>query len=243
MANTPPLLMHSTYFDLGPNNTTDVAEAYMAEAREYLSSSKGMVSFWIGQRAADLNRPENDIQYDIGMHQVFKDEDSFDVYNGSDPRHDQFVADVNRWAPSTTRRVMDSYLTNLIIGGNASTPQTVGPDRNFPQSVFQTLYFSLTDKSPAGIETFTGICLKYLSQHPGIELFATGGLTDIKRDVSVRNFDVAVNIIYENKKAYDDYLRSQEHHAFFPATAGMIDHTYIFDSYLKYQSKVYALTR
>ena len=240
MADAKPVLMHSTYFYLGPNNTPDIAAAYMAEARDYLSSSKGMVSFWIGQRATDMNRPENDLAFDIGMHQVFQNQDAFNLYNGSDPRHEQFVADVNRWAPSTTRRVMDSNLTNLLIGGNALTAQTIGPGSNYPQSVFHTLYFSLTDKSPDSIAKFTGICVKYLSHHPGIELFATGGLTDIKRDVSVRNFDVAVNIIYDSRKAYDDYLQSREHHDFFPATAGMINKTYIFDSYLKYQSKVYS---
>ena len=242
MANKP-ILMHSTYFNLGVNNTPDVAEAYMAEGLQYLSTSKGMVSFWIGTRATDMNRPENDLKYDIAMHQVFQNEDFFNLYNGSDPRHEQFVTDVNRWAPSTTRRVMDTNLTNLIIGGNASTAQSIGADGNMPQSLFHSIYFSLVDKSPANIAKFTDICVKYLSQHPGIQQFATGGLTDIKRDVSVRNFDVGVDIIYESKKAYDDYLKSKEHDAFFPATKGMIDNTYIFDSYLKYQSKVYSLTR
>jgi hypothetical protein len=243
MATTAPMLMHSTYFNLGPNNTPDVAGAYMAEALEYLSTSKGMISFWIGARATDINRPEDDAKYDIAMHQLFNNEVSFNLYNGSDPRHDQFVADVNRWAPSTTRRVLDTNLTNLIIGGNRSTAQTIGADGNLPQSLFHSLYFSLTNKSKASIKKFTDICVKYLSPHPGIQLFTTGGLTDIKRDVSVRNFDVGVDIVYESKKAYDNYLKSKGHDAFFPATKGMIKDTYIFDSYLRYQSKVYSLTR
>lgn len=243
MATTAPMLMHSTYFSLGPNNTADIASAYMAEALEYLSTSQGMISFWIGERATDMNRPENDLKYDLAMHQIFKDEASFNLYNGSDPRHEQFVADVNRWAPSTTRRVMDTNLTNLVVGGNSSTAQTIGKGGNLPQSLFHSLYFSLVDKSAGNIDKFTDICKKYLSKHPGIQQFTTGGLTDIKRDVSVRNFDVGVNIIYESKKAYDDYLHSPGHDAFFPATKGMIDHTYIFDSNLKYQSKVYSLTR
>ncbi len=243
MANTVPMLMHSTYFNLGPNNTPDIASAYMAEALEYLSTSQGMISFWIGERATEMTRPENDLKYDLAMHQLFKDEASFNLYNGSDPRHNQFVADVNRWAPSTTRRVMDTNLTHLIVGGNASTAQTIGADGNLPQSLFHSLYFSLVDKSQGNIDKFTEICVKYLSAHPGIQQFSTGGLTDIKRDVSVRNFDVGVDIVYESKKAYDDYLVSKEHEAFFPATQGMIDHTYIFDSILKYQSKVYSLTR
>ena len=243
MANKLPMLMHSTYFNLGANNTPDVAGAYMAEALQYLSTSKGMISFWIGARATDMNRPENDLKYDIAMHQLFNNEDSFNLYNGSDPRHEQFVTDVNRWAPSTTRRVMDTYVTNCIVGGNASTAQSIGADGNLPQSLFHSIYFSLVDKSADNIKKFTDICVKYLSPHPGIQLFVSGGLTDIKRDVSVRNFDVGVDIIYESKKAYDDYLKSKEHDAFFPATKGMIQDTYIFDSYLKFQSKVYSLTR
>ncbi len=243
MSKPAPMLMHSTYFNLGPNNTKDVQEAHMAEALEYLSGSSGMVSFWIGVRALDMVRPENDQAYDIAMHQIFINENAFNVYNETDPRHEQFVADVNRWTPSTTRRVMDTYLTNFIVGGNPSAAQHIGADGNMPQSLFHSIYFSLKDKSAANIARFTEICVKYLSHHPGIQEFNTGGLTDIKRDVSVRNFDVGVDIIYESKKAYDDYLNSQEHKDFFPATEGMISNTYIFDSYLKYQSKVYSLTR
>jgi hypothetical protein len=238
-----PMLLHSTYFNLGTSNTADIIEAYMAEARQYLSESKGMISFWIGTRADDMVRPENDLKYDIAMHQLFQNEAAFALYNGNDTAHNQFVIDVNRWVPGTTRRVMDAYVTNLLIGGNSSEEQHIGADGNFPQSMFHNLYFSLTDKSENSIKNFTDICLKYLSGHPGIQQFTTGGLTDIKRDVSVRNFDVAVSIIYESKKAYDDYLKSKRHDEFFPATKGMIENTYIFDSYIKYQSKVYSLTR
>jgi len=238
-----PMLMHSTYFNLGVNHTPDIALAYMAEALEYLSSSKGMISFWIGQRAADMTRPVNDVAHDIAMHQLFKNKDAFDLYNGHDPKHDQFVADVNRWVPSTTRRVIDTYLTNLKIGGNGSALQSIGTDSNMPQSLFHSLYFSLSDKSPANIEKFTSICVKFLSPHPGILQFTTGGLTDINRDVSVRNFEVGVDIIYESKQAYDEYQKSDGHEEFFPATKGMIETTQVFDSYLKYQSKVYSTTR
>lgn len=241
--NKNPLLLHSTYFNLGTSNTNGIVEAYMAEARQYLSESKGMISFWIGIRADDMIRPENDLKYDIAMHQLFENEDAFKFYNANDSAHNQFVIDVNRWVPGTTRRVMDAYVSNIIIGGNTSEPQTLGSDGNFPQSLIHNLYFSLTDKSEENIKKFTDICVKYLSGHPGIQQFITGGLTDIKRDVSVRNFEVAVSIIYESKKAYDDYLKSKKHEEFFPATSGMIDNTYIFDSYLKYQSKVYSLTR
>jgi len=243
MANTSPMLMHSTYFKLLPSNAPDIAEAFMFEALQYLSTSAGLISFWIGERAADMDRPQNDLAYDLAMHQIFKDEAAFDHYNLKDPKHEQFVTDVNKLAPTTTRRVIDTYLTNLTFGGNASRSQCIGADGNIPQSLFHSIYFSLVDKSAANIAKFTDICAKYLAPHPGIQQYCCGGLTDIKRDVSVRNFDVGVDIIYESKQAYDDYLKSELHDDFFPATEGMIDGTYIFDSYLKSQSKVYSLTR
>lgn len=237
------MLMHSTYFNLGANNTPDVAAAYMAEALEYLSTSPGMISFWIGKRAVDMNRPENDLHFDIAMHQIFKDEASFNVYNANDTSHNQFVADVDRWTPSTTRRVMDTYLTNFIVGGNVSKPQGVGKDGNMPQALFHSLYFLLTDKSPASISKFTELCKKYLSHHAGIVFFDTGGLTDIKRDVSFRDFQVGMDIIYDSKATYDEYLSSKEHKEFLSATKGMIEKEFVFDSYLRYQSTVYSLER
>ena len=238
-----PMMLHCTYFNLGRSNTPEIIEAYMSEARQYLSSSPGMVGFWTGARAKDMTRSGNDQNYDIAMHQLFMNEDAFKVYNSNDTDHNQFVADVNRWVPGTTRRVMDVNLSHLIIGGNPSAPQHIGADGNYPQGMFHNLYFDLTDKSPESIRKLTDICLKYLSRHPGILQFTTGGLTDIIRDVSVRNFQVAVSIIYESKAAYDEYLKSKEHEEFFKASDGMIENTYIFDTYLKYDCKVYSLTR
>jgi Stress responsive A/B Barrel Domain len=243
MAGNAPMLLHSTYFDLGANNTPDIAEAYMAEALQYLSTSPGMISFWIGKRALDMNRPENDLNFDIAMHQLFQNEAAFNLYNANDTSHNQFVADVNRWTPSTTRRVMDTYVTNLLVGGNTLNAQGIGKDGNMPQGLFHSLYFSLTDKSAASINKFTALCVQYLSQHPGVLLFDTGGLTDIKRDVSFRDFEVGMDIIYDSKQAYNDYLASPEHAAFLKASSGMIAKEYVFDAYLKYQSTVYSLER
>lgn len=241
MTSTPPMLLHSTYFNLGPNNTPDVRQAYMATALENLSTAKGLASFWIGERAKEMTRAVNDTGFDIAMHQLFKDKASFDIYNGSDPKHERFVQEVNKWAPATTRRVLDTYLSRLILGGNASAAQQAGADGNTPPGLFHNLYFDLVDKSPDNIKKFTDICVRFLSPHPGITQFATGGLTDIVRDVSVRNFDVCVSIIYESKQAHEEYSHSELHDAFFPATTGMIANTYVFDAYIKYESKVYTL--
>lgn len=243
MAAEPSMLMHSTYFNLGPNNTPDITSAYMAEAFAYLSISPGLVAFWIGKRAVAMTSPQNDQAFDLAMHQIFKDEAAFNLYNSNDTSHNQFVTDVDRWAPSTTRRVMDTYLTSLIIGGNLSTLQPMAPDGEFPPNLFHSLYFSLTDPSAERIAEFTEICKQHLCAHPGIRQFSTGVLTDIKRDVSIRNFNLGVDLIFDSRMAYEQYLRRPGYESFFPATRKMIKNTYIFDAYTRYGSATYSLTQ
>ena len=242
-STTSPLLMHSTYFKLLPDSSEDIRNEFMKDCQDYLSTSPGMISFWVGERATDMERPQNDLNFDLAMHQVFQNKAAFDHYNGKDPKHEKFVEEVNKLAPATTRRVMDTYLSHFNIGGNPMAMQQVGNDGNWPQGLFHSIYFSLTDKSQAAIDKFTQVCLNDLSHHEGICIFAIGGLSDIVRDVSFRDFDVAFDIQYQSKAAYDNYLKSEGHDAFFPATAGMIKDTFIFDSYLKFQTKVYSLTR
>ena len=230
-----PIMLHSTYFKLKEGKNAAVRAAYMAACREYLSGSKGMMSFWVSELAQDMKRPENDRDYDIAMNQVFQNKSMFDLYNGHDPLHEQFVAEVNRWAPGTTRRVQDAYLDTLRYsadGPSSGTPASSkkgGP----PPRLMHSIYFALTDKSGAAKAQFSEICLRYLSDHPGICMFALGGLADMGRDVSVTNYDVAMSIIWRSKPFYDGYLKSKDHDAFFPATKGMIANTYIFDSYIQ----------
>ena len=172
------------------------------------------------------------MQLILAMNQVFQNKGMFDLYNGHDPRHDQFVSEVNRWAAGTTRRVLDSYLSRLGYIGAGPSSGTPAGGASLPPRLMHSIYFSLVDKSEKSRAKFTDICLKYLSDHPGVSVFAIGALADMKRDVSVTNYDVAMNILWEGKKYYDSYLKSQSHDDFFPATKGMIADTYVFDSYL-----------
>lgn len=238
MATNPtPAIMHSTYFKLKDGSSQDTRESYMGACREYLSASKGMMSFWVGQRAAGAERPVNDRAFDVAMHQVFLNKDAFEHYNGQDPKHDQFVAEVDRWAVGTTRRVLDSYLNQLSIGGtNSSGLEEVAADGSLPVRVMHSVYFALTDKSEKSRAAFKGICLKYLTGHDGECVFAIGDCANpLKRPVNVENFDVAVDIEWASQKAYQGYLNSAGHKDFFPASQGMLANTYVFDSDLRYE--------
>ena len=220
-------MMHSTYFTLAMGSTPANRDSFMEACAAYLSKSPGMLSFWVASLAEDMFRPVNDRSFNISMNQVFKNKAAFDLYNKNKTSHKQFVEEVNRWAPGTGRRVFDSYLSNLITSDDCCIPNCKQPPR-----MFHSVYFSLTNNSSKSIRKFTRICLKYLSEHKGICTFAIGELANLHRDVSVANYDVAMNILYESKEAYSNYLKSQEHDDFFKASKGMITNTQVFDSYL-----------
>ncbi len=239
MASDKSPMMHSTYFKLKEGSTR---ASYIDACHEYLSTSKGMMSFWVGELADDLKRRDvSDLDFDVAMHQVFQNKQMFDLYNGQDPRHDQFVSEVNRWAAGTTRRVLDSYLDDLYIGeGQGAGLQPVAADGTLPRRLMHSIYFLLNDKSQKA--KLRDICVKLLSDHPGVCVFAVGEMADLKRDVSVTNFDVSVDIEWMGKQFYEEYLKSESHKDFFPATQGMIASTHVFDSYLHYErnDRVYA---
>jgi hypothetical protein len=225
--NTSPKMMHSTYFSLSMGSTPGMRDSYISACGAYLSKSEGMLSFWACKLAEDMFRIENDRNFNVSMNQIFENKEMFDKYNANDTAHNQFVIEVNRWAPGTGRRVYDSYLSHLIYGKD-NTPAATGQ----PPRLMHSIYFSLVDKSAASIKKFTEICVKLLSDHPGTCVFAIGELANLKRDVSISNYDVAMNILWKNKDAYNNYLKSKKHEDFFPATKGMIGDTYVFDSYL-----------
>jgi hypothetical protein len=78
-----------------------------------------------------------------------------------------------------------------------------------------SVFFSLNDRSPAAIQKMLEDCRKYLSEHPGTVYFACGTLNpDLTRPVNDRDFDVALHVIFDSKKAHDDYQDSAIHHQF-----------------------------
>ena len=226
------MMMHSTYFSLKPSSSPATRAKYIAACHEYLSSSPGIMSFWVGERAKDMKRPVNDKDFNVAMNQVFQNKAAFDHYNGSDPMHAKFVEVVNKLAPATTRRVYDSFLNRLsYIDGQPSVARKTSTATRLPQ-LMHSIYFTLTTNTKDSRAKFTDICLKYLADHPGVRVFALGELADMKRDVSVANYDIAMNILWTDETFYQKYLKSKSHDDFFPATTGLIKETQVFDSFL-----------
>ncbi len=76
------------------------------------------------------------------------------------------------------------------------------------------VYFSLKDRSPEACERLVAACRTYLSDHPGTVLFAAGTLADTTREVNDRDFDVALNVVFENREAHDKYQVAERHQQF-----------------------------
>ncbi|MFM7072465.1 MAG: Dabb family protein [Planctomycetota bacterium] len=74
------------------------------------------------------------------------------------------------------------------------------------------VYFTLRDRSAAAIEALVASCHKHLSGHPGTVLYAAGTLTpDLTREVNDRDFDVALQLVFENRAAHDAYQTAPRH--------------------------------
>lgn len=77
------------------------------------------------------------------------------------------------------------------------------------------VYFTLKDASPAAQQHLVDDCYKYLKDHPGVVFFAAGTLEpELARPVNVRDFHVALHVVFENRQAHDAYQTVDDHQTF-----------------------------
>lgn len=101
------------------------------------------------------------------------------------------------------------------------------------QQVGHMVYFTLHDNSPTAIQTLVDACHKYLSGHPGVVLYAAGTLVpDLAREVNDRGFDVALQLVFENRKAHDEYQVHPRHLQFIQENKPTWKQVRVFDAYV-----------
>jgi hypothetical protein len=76
------------------------------------------------------------------------------------------------------------------------------------------VYFSLKDRSAAKQQELIDGCRTYLTNHPGVIFCAFGHLSDLKRDVNDRTFDIGLHVVFENRAAHDRYQTAPRHNEF-----------------------------
>jgi hypothetical protein len=93
------------------------------------------------------------------------------------------------------------------------------------------VFFTLKDNSPKAKEKLVEACKKYLTKHPGAVYFAAGPLAeDFKRDLNDRDFDVALTIVFEDRKAHDLYQDAARHKQFIEENKDNWKKVRVFDS-------------
>jgi hypothetical protein len=95
------------------------------------------------------------------------------------------------------------------------------------------VFFALKDNSKEAREKFVASCDKYLSGHEGAVYFSVGTRAhDVDEPVSVKDFDVALHVVFASKEGKAKYLKSDRHDKFVQENGGLFDKVRVFDSYL-----------
>lgn len=93
------------------------------------------------------------------------------------------------------------------------------------------VYFTLKDRSEANKATLIAACKKYLAKHPGVVFFACGDLAEeLDRPVNVRDFDVALHVVFDTMANHDLYQDAPLHLQFIEENRELWDTVRVFDS-------------
>lgn len=83
------LLIHNVYFSLKEPSPTG-CDRLIEACQKYLPGHDGIVFFACGTLCQELRREVNDLDFDVGLHIVFRDQAAHDAYQVS-AQHQQFV--------------------------------------------------------------------------------------------------------------------------------------------------------
>ena len=99
------------------------------------------------------------------------------------------------------------------------------------QLLVHNVYFALNERSPSATEKLIASCKKYLTDHAGVVFFAVGTLAEsLNRPVNVRDFDVALHIVFANQNAHDAYQVAKRHQDFIAENKPSWKSVRVFDS-------------
>ena len=93
------------------------------------------------------------------------------------------------------------------------------------------VYFTLEDDSPEAVDRLVRSCREHLSGHEGTLLMAVGTLAkEYQRPVNVRDFHVALQLVFESRAAHDRYQVSPRHQQFIEQNMANWAQVRVFDA-------------
>lgn len=120
-------------------------------------------------------------------------------------------------------------LISLVALQAASRPAaTAGPQ------LAHMVFFELKDHSPEARARFVASCQKYLGGHEGTVYFSVGTIAEdvVEPGVSVRDFDVALHLVFDGKESEAKYLKAARHTQFVEENKESFAKVRVFDTYL-----------
>lgn len=121
-------------------------------------------------------------------------------------------------------------LASVLVAAVSVSKSSVKAEPKLAHMVF----FGLKDRSKESRDKFIASCEKYLSGHEGVDHFSLGVIAEdvVEPNVSVRDFDVALHLIFENKAAEAKYLKAERHVKFVEENRAQFGQVRVFDSYI-----------
>ena len=125
------------------------------------------------------------------------------------------------------RTALSALAAPLALGGAM-------PASKAGRQLAHMVFFTLKEHSEEARKAFVALCDKYLSGHSGVAYFSVGTIAEdsVEPGVSVRDFDVALHLVFDDKEAKDKYLKSTRHDGFVAEIKGLVGQVRVFDSYI-----------
>ena len=99
--------------------------------------------------------------------------------------------------------------------------------------VSHMVYFKLKEDTDETRAKLVEGCTKHLKGKPGQEFFAAGvGSKDFAREVNMSDWQVALNVVFRDKAAYDAYETAPYHLKFIEENKDLWAGVVVYDSYV-----------
>ena len=123
--------------------------------------------------------------------------------------------------------ILPALAAVLVVGAVSRSAEKSAPQ------LAHMVFFTLKDHSKESRDRFVASCQKHLGGHKGTASFSVGIIAeDVEEPVSVRDFDVALHVVFEDKASRDVYLEHPRHKQFVEENKASFAKVRVFDSYL-----------
>lgn len=109
--------------------------------------------------------------------------------------------------------------------GSAST------DTTQPKTMLaHIVYFSLKEPTAENCQKMLAACHEHLTGHPGTVFYAAGTCASYDRPVNDRDYDIALQVVFDSHAAHDAYQTAPRHKQFIEECQALWKQVRVFDS-------------